>query len=331
MLAKEGHQRINLAMVNDRLTSFNFALSIMCLPSTFSVVELIENFKDTVEEIFDPRLLLTVKTPDGNKLGMFRPVGHEPSDRHVQRPSQEGFPSALNGRAFLPVEFEKDRLFLEDQFSVVAVIGDKLIVKPDPATPSKSKLHHRLDSLISGVSEMLRQFRTAQWDLVKESGFTKYVTQITGAHVDAGNAGDEAVQMASEVWMIGLAKGKDFLRRHREFLKTKDKKDKFCDLVASLTGFRTFLVEVAAVKPFISFDMLFFKALYVGAIHTPPDSPNTSDALQFMLEAGLAAAFGQQSDDDLPGGEGVLRGMAAIADVYCHGEFREGWTRCQHS
>lgn len=312
MLQKEGCLRVTTGMISDRLASFKWALDVLCLPRAYSVVDLVQDLPEDMRAAMDPRCFVHVRSKRGLMLGLFSAAPQTLDGPRINRPLRAEQPPPLNGRAFLTLPSQSDRNVLQDYFGAE---GPHLPAEPivvATASPAKSKLHHKFDVFKMQAVELLKLFGKVTWESVKESSFTKLCNTVASIHADSGNAGDKTVQDESEVWMANLARGKDFTKRYRDFLKTNGKVERLVELNGALVSFRPFLVDVAKVECAVTFDLLFFKSQFFATASeqmTIEGSLPVSKALATMMDAGLPRVFSRLGPSSDVSAEAWLRAI----------------------
>ena len=307
MFVAEGCQRVTATAVRERIQGVKFLFNLLNFQMIPSNVVLLDAMPDDINGTqsggtlgFDPRALTTVRTTQGDRLGMFVAMDllsvRGPA---VCRPLLPGLHQALNSRAFLSTELQTDMEFMRDRFG--ADFQSSAIADAASVLASMTKLETKFECYRVAALEVLKTFTESSWESVKESTLTKPLHNINSVLSEASATGEGEVIKSAQAWVVGLMKGKTFLKLHRDWIKANHRHDRLLGLSDSLQAFRTFLTNVTNLQCSPSFDLLHFKTSFFDRTTNPAEALSTSTALDHIIKGGLQTVFVRMKSNYVPG------------------------------
>jgi len=287
----EGAQVIKNHMVLERKRTLAFVLKMMgLLPGPF-VISLLDGSEKQEESgnVMDSKLLVTVLTAEGSRLGLMQPMVLMDEPTTIPRPpGADGAPVLLQ-RDRLSTTLLSDHEWLSDHFGVAPPEGASAstsLVPVEDSQNQKSKLAQRFDGIKRTVLAVIQMTQTESWQDLKESQFTKILTQLTSVHSEASTTAEGTVIDEAAAWVQGVAAGKAFAKGYREYGRCKDKHEKLKNLYMVLHKYHTFLTETARLKVVVSFQLLTLKASYLHRAAEEAEQP-AATALKMITEEGV--------------------------------------------
>lgn len=216
--------------------------------------------------------LNTVRTGCADSLGVLMPLADAHPDRAIARPMSD-----IDGQQLLLQQLSVTRAVhrsllsgsaasAEQETAVVPVTGNI------DAHPQLSKMHMKLNSLISEVSSGLQRFTDCSWETkYKESMLTKPQDKFNTLNIEAKACGDTQVSDESETWGVAIQHGKLMLNIFRDDWKTRARHSKCMQLSPRMPIFVDFLKKkLQSVAP--SLELMNIRLLFLEAVHKEPKS-----------------------------------------------------------
>ena len=124
---------------------------------------------------------------------------------------------------------------LEEYFGAELLNDDERSSAPlyciEDAAPQKCKYQSRLNVLIDGFRTKLDVLSDIRWESsAKESSFTALLTKVNTLSQDARAEGRKAVAESASTWAESIAASKTFIRKKREFNKSRRTHEQFMAL-----------------------------------------------------------------------------------------------------
>ena len=247
-LVYEGVERIGREKVEERVRLLQFVSKLTGAAITPSVVvPLAAAVEEQKGATLEPSRLVTVTGGDGTRsVGVLRPtLQQEPRACEIPGLQRVGVAHCIS------TDSEQDLELLKSHFGVDVAIrpGDE----KQPQQPSTqlaraaaSKLTSKVQTMSREILPLLQTFQEPFWDAMKESKFTAPVQKMSTAQTEAATLGDGAALAIAKDWAGGLTAGKQVLKLHREWAKTKYKDEKLLSMSACLPQFLKFLKEQLA-------------------------------------------------------------------------------------
>jgi hypothetical protein len=252
--------------------------------------------------MYDPRMISTIMTADGPRLGVWVARNLVGLSSAFVRPSALGSVTQLYHRSLVATSSVVDKQFLTKEFgtsfdntaSVESARADGAVVAASPAT----KVDSQKAVLKTMAMELLVQFGDSLWEGVKESRFTAVLTKFSSFRTDVSNKGDKHSVCEIDEWITGLSSGKAFAKGYREFQRAKNKDAKFVEVSEKLVEFREFLLmSCINIVPYYPLDLLYFKAEFVTAFGEPSDQQPLDEIVKDVFSKGLCSTMARAIAD----------------------------------
>ena len=299
-LCQEQVGRISLGGVSDRINVLHFVarlLGIPLFPAWPVVVHAMRSGSAGVPlpANIDPSTMTTIVTAAGPCLGLWmRTDLLRSSDTLFQRPSTSTSLPVLQSRRTLATSLPDDQSFMDEMFGRGSADGSSGAFEVTPATVHVkaeeqarnefSRLDAKLSTLEVGVKELLKRFGFGcDWEAVRESRFTPFLSKLAALHVEACGMGDQQTIAASTKLMKGLTAGKHVMRCHREIGRAKDQTGKLLDYAQSYLDFVPFLHSEGVQVP----QALLLYYLKVVFLTTLAEHGCFANSLQSIMQKGF--------------------------------------------
>ena len=240
-----GDAQIRASHICERAKVLRMFLNMLGIPAGGFVVDLLETEENSDAgssstpapgESMDPRALVSVFAKEGPRLGVLRPLplpepGRSASLQGFARPSSDAFPDKPCSRGF----FELFNVSLEDQKLLLRRLGAmpsgtdsassaiSLKARPEPlpkgATPTK--LRSKFLTLQEEFKELAQVYATHEWELAKESRYSKLLNGLGAVLGQANRSGDESISQEALEWSKAADGAKSFAKANRESQKMK--------------------------------------------------------------------------------------------------------------
>lgn len=134
---------------------------------------------------------------------------------------------------------------------------------------------------------MLAKYGTEEWEeTCKEADFKNHLVKMTAINLEATSLANEEVVKVSAEWVAGLSNGKLFMKKHRDWSRTRYKQDKATALAPTVTQFVEFL-QKSNLPCHPSLAGLNLKVMFFCRVEQEPG--NISKSWESLLAAGLPA------------------------------------------
>lgn len=298
-LVAEGVGRVTQPMVQQRVGVVEFLAKTCGWPLCRVFVEPLCEAHARGATI-DPNFIINLRMGGQLRLGVAVPTDIGEQKSLLPRPLAA--PPCLASRSVLTTECQEDFAAMEQCFGCVA---NPLKAAPKPGSlvisPTASRLQLRLGAYVEAAAQIVKFFGTELWSNVKESQLTSSVQKMAGCQTEASNSGDGHSASLAQTWHAGLASGKTFLAKYREYIKAQQRFQRLGEIVDSLSEFYVFLTLSAEVTPFPIFALLWHRAKIYEGLHKEKALANT---IVEVLKNGMATTL--MDVENLPSGSSSL-------------------------
>lgn len=306
-LAQEDKKHITAGMIVERTLAISFALKLLGIPQDPCVLLMVE---DAVGDSPPTALpsepnannLFTVRTSMGDRLALMVPECVDPNSATAfQRPQSPDGPLFGVSRHFLSTSSAVDKGFLQDKFDIQTMADESTNTTGTSAKsvnmvrPQLSKLEAKFDVLTVTSTAIVDAFSRDQWEVLKESAFTKIVRDLAQFKSEAEAVANMPTIEKSDLWLAGMLAGKRFVKQHKDYSKCKAKHSRLAELASPMSSLRTFLVSTAKLNIAPSFQLLMHKATFM---HKFEESNSLSDAIEALVNDGIASTFEKAKASD---------------------------------
>jgi hypothetical protein len=269
-LVSEGHAKIMAGMIADREKALRVALRLMGAPPCSSVVvplSMVPKATDAWRP--DPAYLTTIRTPQGDQVGMLVPehLTLKKSPLHLNKPCLPKWPSLFHSRSLVHSTDAED----QERLHVIFVDGQEqgsmppIFQGPKDAKPSPkaNKLEAKLVGALAAPRAWAQAFATSEsWETIKEAPMQASSNKLHSIRDEAVAMGMQALIQQTENWLEGLLTVKQFLRAYKGWSKSSFCGLKVLDLGDCLRKLLPFLTQVAAVQPAPRLELLLLKVQF---------------------------------------------------------------------
>lgn len=261
-----------------------------CGPSTVVLIRDIVK-DDNIPADLSPSALTTVVIDGKEHLGVHTqsPVVSVDSDRFVFSRPLDG-PPAFSAKGLLASSEEADLDFVRRYFVGESTrVKHEVVAKEEGPTTPKTKLQAQFDSLLIAAKPLLARFSAERWECTKEVSFTNPHQKLAGFVQQAEGVGDQLCVELAQPWTSGLTAAKNFIARHRDYVKSNRKDSKLSSMKLSLDKLMECLKTVAGVRPAATLTLLWLKINFDDKLN--PEASNVSDATKGLIADGVADAI----------------------------------------
>lgn len=307
-LMHEDKKHITAGMIAERTSTISLTLRLLGIPMEPCVMLLLEDAIGVhppmpLPSDLNPNHFVTVRMLMGDRIALMVPDRIDPlCSTAISRPASTDGP-LFGNRAFLSTGSTADQEFLAEKFDAKAppngTASSPCAVAPigtDAVRPQLSKMEARLDVLTVTSTTIVDAFSMDQWELLKESSFTKVVRDLAQFKSQAESEADVPTIEKSDLWLAGMLAGKRFVKAYKDYIKCKAKFNRLVELAVPMRSFRTFLVDTAKRSIASSFELLYHKATFLCNFEK---SHSLSSAIETMVKDGAPEVFAKaQADED---------------------------------
>ena len=296
----EGHEKITASMLGQRTKTLEYLSQLLGWQLRPVMIKPLGDIKSHV----DPKDFCTILSEDGPQLGVMVPSTLASSKSSFHRPHLPGSVALLCDRALLATTRDSDAAFLKEKWKMDINVqgGCSISMVQAPAAGSISLLQKnatnlatqtRMDLAFEALSRsdmvLLKFFSSEAWTNVKTTIFKKPIAKITTFRATASHEGNATNISKADTWISGLMSGKNFLAKHRDYERSRNKHASFLKLVDDLKCFSDFLIanSVTLAK---SFSLLRLRAIFWLNFETDGKINSLEKLFRLLLDEGLASA-----------------------------------------
>lgn len=245
----EGCARVTGPMVQQRVNSLRFVFRMIGVPGAcFGAVSLAD-----IQQMglaIDPSSVVSMRIDGVSRLGALVPsmvcAGEGP--HQLRRPAGPFGVQGLPARSILASSHPDDRALLAELFLDGAAdpLATELVVAepsevPTPHSGKKNKLEFKFETMVTIPRRLCKALASEGWEDVKESSVTSALGKLRNLYDEAASSGQRDTIEQIEDWIGGLSSLKQFIKVHRDYIKTNAKTAKLMEMLEPLAKFERFM------------------------------------------------------------------------------------------